>query len=296
MLMVLLSVINQGLPNASYFTSSLLAACHPISLFVWSDFFRYSWAEYNGGIFVFAENDDGMFTIRATALKHEHIRWCFDVMAEHNGSSNVARIEHLTQSECAQIDESRYRIDKRPCEYVYWRDDIAQLKGNAYKSRRHDLNQFLMRHHGHYREYQNRDFDACLDLFDRWAESRRKTSEDVIYHAMLDENRRVHQRLLRHAQILALDVRVVEVDHKVEAYTAGFPLTDDMYCIYLEVANVSLIGLPVFVFHKFCQDNELKPYRFVNCMDDFAMDNGKRTKMSYRPALLLASYSIAAKE
>lgn len=277
---------------------SAMSSQHFVSLFAWADFFNYDVVERPSGLFVFAHSDDGCFNVSYPhhQIDRDDIQWCFDLMRECNGASNVGRIEHVDEQYLDVFSEESFIRHERPVEYIYERDHIAALSGNVYKAKRHDVNVFTKQYDARYREYQPTDKEACLTLFDEWSAERKARYADRIYQSMLDENRVVHERLLTHADRLGLDVRVVEVDGRIAAYTAGFVLNEQAYCIYVEVASLAITGLPVFIFHKFCQDKALKPYRFVNCMDDFAMDNVKKAKLSYQPSNLLASYSITPKE
>ena len=68
--------------------------------------------------------------------------------------------------------------------------------------------------------YTDADFDACMGLYERWADDRAKANSDDVYRSMLQENRLVHARLLKFWKALGLIVRVL----KVEGRSSAIPL------------------------------------------------------------------------
>lgn len=85
---------------------------------------------------------------------------------------------------------------------------------------------------------------------------------------------------------------MVELEGKIVAYTFGYFLNSEIFCDLLEVADKGFRGLATYIFKQFCADPVLQSVKFINVMDDFAMETVKWTKMSFRPALLLPTYSI----
>ncbi len=115
--------------------------------------------------------------------------------------------------------QGSYNQYSKPAEYVYRKEDLIALKGNAYKSQRHDCNCFkaVMPAHS-FEPYTDADFDACMGLYERWADDRAKAHSDDVYRSMLQENRLVHARLLRFWEPLGLIVRVLKAraeDHRL---------------------------------------------------------------------------------
>lgn len=277
--------------------ASLHSSQHLISLLAWASFYDYHLVHRPSGLMIFAENDQGCFNVSVSRdITVDDMRWCFDWMRERNGNANtLSRIEYVDEVLRDRFADD-YEWYARPVDYVYWRQDIAALTGTALKAKRHDVNRVRLHHDVVFRPYHPDDYDACVALFDQWALQRKTAHDDVIYQTMIHENRVVHLSLLEQACSLGLDVRVVELAGRIHAYTAGFAYHPAVYCIYLEIASCDVPGLAAFTFHKFCQDRALEPYQFVNCMDDFAMDNVKKAKLSYQPSLLLSSYSLRLKE
>ena len=67
------------------------------------------------------------------------------------------------------------------------------------------------------------------------------------------------------------------------------------HSILFEIADLNIKGLPVFIFREFCKDKEIQGYSFINCMDDFGLDNIRATKLSFRPFKVLPTYAVSRK-
>ena len=139
--------------------------------------------------------------------------------------------------------------------------------------------------------------EDCAALYREWARGRRMVyADNAAALQMLEENAGVHQLALRHYRELGLTGRVVTVDGKISAYTFGYPLNENIFCVLFEIADLACNGLGVFIFREFCRDAALAPYKFINVMDDFELENIQRTKDSYHPVVLLPSYTVTRKQ
>jgi len=120
--------------------------------------------------------------------------------------------------------------------------------------------------------------------------------DDEVYRSMLSENRAVHASVFLHADALGLIGRVAVIDGKVKAYTFGYPLSEDMFCVFLEVADPAVPGLASFIFREFAQDAALKEFGHINAMDDFGMPQVAAAKRHWHPTALQPVYTVSMAE
>jgi len=88
--------------------------------------------------------------------------------------------------------------------------------------------------------------------------------------------------------------RLVKVDGRIRAFSFGFKISLDTFCILYEIADLSMKGLAQFIFQRFCL--ELKDYKYINIMDDSGLENLKHVKLSYRPIKLIPAYIVKRKD
>ena len=267
-----------------------------VSLFAWADFFEFEFKMIDESLCIFAKGQAGCFLYLpplGRGLGPSVIEAVFRHMSPTERPKAVNRIENIPGNLLSSFDPGSYNQYLKPAEYVYRKEDLVLLKGNAYKSQRHDRNYFAAHQKAHsFGPYEETDFDACMVLYERWAQHRRESHTDEIYRAMLQENRLVHERLLKFYQELGLVVRVLKAAGEIIGYTFGFALDEDTFCVYAEIADLKIAGAAAFMFNKFCADDELKDSSRINTMDDFAMPNVARAKQAYHPLELVPSFSV----
>ncbi len=272
--------------------SSPLSVYHYSAIFAWQDFFQFKVEIINGQLCVFAfQGQDSFLYLPPLGgeLNINTIEQCFKLM----GKSKIARIENICANQLPILKAHGYNEHFKAHEYVYRRDDLACLSGQAYKSKRHDINAFNEHYpQAVYREYVPGDYQGCVALYKHWALNRRAHYQDDIYLAMLDENAQVHALLIANAEELGLSGRIVSIGGRIAAYTFGYGLDKQTFCVSLEITDLSKNGLAAFIFNQFCADDMVKDCKFINTMDDFGMPNVAAAKEAYHPIEKKPVYTV----
>lgn len=272
-----------------------------VNIFIWSDFFDFRLETINGYLCIFAHHEPGCF-LYLPPLKKEMdknflpvVEECLKIMREHNRSQSMSRIENVQAPSLDLFPAERFSFFQKSYEYCYFKEDLIHLKGNVFKTKRNALNHFAKNYPCEFMPFSLEMIQECLSLYDQWSQNRMQRSTDEIYNHMIQENRGVHEKAMRYCPELGLIGRVVLMKGKIVGYSFGFPLNSQTFCIFFEITQLEMKGLSVFIFSEFCDDEQLKPYQFVNVMDDFGMKNIERVKMSFRPSVLLPSYAVTRK-
>ena len=92
----------------------------------------------------------------------------------------------------------------------------------------------------------------------------RSGGNEPVFLAMLEENRGVHKSIFQYYKELGLMGRVVLVDGALAGYTFGYSLNNETFCVLVEVVNLSIKGLSVFIFSSFCTDAALRSFKYIN--------------------------------
>ena len=186
-----------------------------------------------------------------------------------------------------------FRLTPKDPEYVYTRQSLVDLEGDPYKSKRSSYNYFVKQYSFSYLPYEETLFNEGLLLFNRWAGSRRQKLKDPFALTLLEDSFFVHHRILRHASALGLTGRIVRIAGELKAYTFGFALDEETFCVVAEIADPTVKGLPQFLFREFCR--EQNPFRYINAMDDSGLESLRRVKESYRPILKKIAYAAVSR-
>ncbi len=220
------------------------------------------------------------------------VRDASQFMLDSNRNPQIARIENAPEKLLPIFKNEGFCAIQKEIEYIYRTEDLSELRGNRYKQQRHAYNAFVARYPSIKCEpYQATDRDACLQLYERWRRSRAQKYDDPIYQAMLDDSQISHRIGITHAKELGLVGRVVRIDGELHAYTFGYELNSETFCVLFEIADLDIKGLSQFIYREFCKELT-GTYKWINAMDDSGLENLKRVKRSYHPTRLIPSYNI----
>jgi hypothetical protein len=276
-----------------------LSAFSFVSLFAWGDFFDFEFKVIDGCLCIFAHGRQGSFLYLpplGRGFGSSTLEAVFRHMAHAAGPAAANRIENIPGNLLSAFHGHEYNQYSKSAEYVYRKDDLIALKGNAYKSQRHDCNCFEARHAGiSFLPYTDGDLGACVELYERWARHRDRACSDDVYRSMIQENRLVHARLLENWRALGLVVKVLKTADGMAGYSIGYAVDDDTFCIYAEISDLAMTGAAAFMFRGFCADEALASFSRINVMDDFAMPNVAAAKQAYRPSEMVDSYTVSLK-
>lgn len=264
-----------------------------VNIYIWKSLFGVYWGIINGALSVFFEDNGAYFMYLpplADNLTPPTIEKSFAVMDGFNKNKGYSRIENVEEKDLAFYKKSGYECNKKNCDYLCRRADLAAIRGNAFKAKRAARNYFLKHYDFEYLPFAVKYKEACLDLYDEWAKSRQAGNEDSIYRGMLKDNLAAMKILLDDYEHLGVSGRIALIGGELKAFTFGFPINEDIFCVLYEITDLRVKGLSQFIFQKF--SSELKDYKRINIMDDSGLDNLKKVKLSYHPSDLAASYTI----
>src|SRR3989338_5853492 len=242
-----------------------------VNIFAWKDFFEFEFKTIGKNLCIFAKSSLGCFMYLpplGPSANQGVINECFEFMYGINGKKGITRIDNVSHQMLSLFPGQEFKFYKKGYEYCYYREEIASFRGNAFKSQRASYNKFIKNNNYKFLPYAPKMQQGCAELYGRWAKQRLDSHKDGVYQQLIEENALVHQQLLKFYQELDLIGRVVLIDGKIKAYTLGYPLTSDIFCVLLEITDLDVAGLSAFIFREFCKDEALKDFKFINVMDD----------------------------
>lgn len=266
------------------------------NIYIWKGLFDIFWAEIENSLCIFFKDKIGCFLYLPPLggkLSIKSIEEAFRIMDKFNRNSCISRIENVKAKDLAFYRKAGYGYTNKYSDYLCKRIDLVELKGNKFKSQRARFNYFIKHYKFKYLPFSLRYRRDCLKLYAKWMAGRKKRNQDPIYQSMLIDSRACLKLLLEDYLRLDFLGRVVKIDARLCAFTFGFKLNADTFCILYEIADLSFKGLSQFIFREFC--SELKDYRDINIMDDSGLENLKRVKLSYHPIKLIPSYIVTRK-
>ncbi len=220
---------------------------------------------------------------------------CFEAMEEINHNKAISRIENIEEGDIGFFKKNGFRVYEKAKEYIVTTSDIAFLSGERFKHKRSLYNHFVKNYEvreackARLRDYHRQDREAVLELYRKWMKGRMEKNSDPVYQGMLVDNFKVLSQMLAHSEELELIIKVVECEGRMLAFSSGFSISERLFCVNFEIADLEFRGISQFVFSEFAKT--LASYRELNIMDDSGIENIRHTKLSYRPSRIVPSYT-----
>ncbi|MDD3343615.1 MAG: phosphatidylglycerol lysyltransferase domain-containing protein [Sulfurospirillaceae bacterium] len=238
---------------------------------------------------------------------------CFEIMNAQNSSPYYSKIEYVHEAfleafvnsleHGAEIFDSLadYLIEKKLVDYIYMADDLIELKGNSYHSKRNEINKFKKSYANVRTEVfeKEKHGDGILTLFNNWVQERTKYMPKAEVETFLDGiyfERFAIKRLIKDYDKLELIGLVLFIGDEIKGFTMGEKITDDTSSVLIEKTDFETFGCAQFIFREFTK--VLKATynsTYINVGDDMGFENLKKVKMSYRPKKLILKYTIYQK-
>lgn len=212
---------------------------------------------------------------------------CFDIMDRYNPSPYLSAVEFTYRDFTNLIEPEQWLVERSLPDYIYRTADLIELKGNAYKTKRSEINQFRRAHPHHRMEVLGpQHWSDIRVLIDTWLRNRLKYIEaeaiaDFFY--TVEQERKAIERALENYDTLGLSGLCLIIDERLEGFTLGERITDDVGSVLVEKTNFAIPGSAQYLFREFAKT--FKNCTYINVGDDLGLENLRRVKMSYRPAL-----------
>lgn len=169
-------------------------------------------------------------------------------------------------------------------DYIYLQEDLAELKGRKFSSKKNKINKFKKMYNFTYEKISKENIEDIRAFQRRWTENRK---EDTI---IISETLGIEE-LLNNYERLELRGGVIKVDEKIVAYAIGEKLTENMGVIHIEKGILDYQGSYQMI-NMYVAKEEFSDVEFINREDDFGSIGLREAKLSYQPIKFLKKYSI----
>ncbi|OGS36502.1 MAG: hypothetical protein A2293_00565 [Elusimicrobia bacterium RIFOXYB2_FULL_49_7] len=274
------SAFRQHPPDISEFSTGFL--------YGYSDNFKHEVTRLNGNICI-AGNlhyQHSFFPPIGGNRIAETIETCLAYLKSKYGKG---RINAVPKTLAAQyLSDPRFKVsdDRDNYDYVYLVQDLAQLHGSLYQSKRNFVRQFEKKYLYEYKALTPDIIEQCKHLQEKWC-SLRECKLDV---SLSYETNFVY-KLLNNFGTCELFGAALLIDGKVQAFTIAEHLNHETAALHVEKANTEYRGIYQAINNLFCLYG-LKDYVFVNREQDVGDAGLRKAKLSYHPHHLVEKYNI----
>ena len=189
-------------------------------------------------------------------------------------------------------DRFEYAAERDIFDYVYDGEILRTLKGRKNSKKRNHINYFLSEYEGRfeYRLLGKADFDDCRQLLDDWTVN--KEENNNIEEGVDDERLGIEKLFAHYDEVCdRFKIAGIYIDGKLEAFTMGELLNDNMALIHIEKANPEIRGLYPYINQQFLV-HEFQDVEFVNREEDMGIEGPRKAKLSYHPCKFVEKYTV----
>lgn len=208
--------------------------------------------------------------------------------AEQIGSS--FRIWGVTEEkkillETAMPGEFTYEADRNVADYIYRSEDLINLAGRKYHSKRNHLAQFGRTYSWTYEDLGDSNMQDCIALAKEWCIASGGCGSDN----GLDKEACALKKTFEHYKELAFSGGLIRIDGKAVAFTIGEEINSKAFVLHFEKALAGYNGLYAAINNEFAK-RHLSGYEYINREEDLGIEGLRKAKLSYNPEILLEKY------
>ncbi len=187
-------------------------------------------------------------------------------------------VQQLKQNcpDCYAFDSNRDYED-----YIYLTDDLRNLEGSRYKSKRNHINRFVAEYEYRFEPLTEERVGDCMELEKQW-----RLTKDMDVEA----EERAMTLAFSNFERLGLRGGILYVKNRPVAFTYGSPINRDTFCIHVEKADTAFEGAFTMINREFLKTLPSE-YRYVDREEDLGIEGLRTAKLSYHPAFLQQKFT-----
>lgn len=259
------------------------------NIYMAKDCSHLHYAEIDGAFCVVAlpptspEDVYGFFPLGAEEAK---LRRAFLTLREELGIERFyvpSEVLPQVEAECPEMFEME--ASRGDFDYVYRTQDLIELPGKKYHSKRNHLSKFTSTYDYEYVSLNGENFSQCQPMMDAWF-----AEHTDVNTPFFDEEQVIHT-LMDNFDALGLRAGALRVNGEICAFSIGELTAPDTAHIIIEKADVRYNGAYAAINQEFLK-NAWADTRFVNREEDMGHEGLRKAKESYHPVHFNEVYKL----
>lgn len=205
--------------------------------------------------------------------------------AENKGCSCIITnlsLQMVKRIQAVLGDKFKFDYDRSDSDYIYSVEELINLSGSKYHSKKNNLNKFLKNNEFVYEKISRDNIEECLVMKNNWAD-RKSNREDY------EEELLVLDKAFSEYEKYGFIGGLIRIKGEVVAFSFGEELNQDIFVTHFEKAYDDIPGLYQAINQQFAA-NSIAGYKYVNREDDMGHEGLRKAKLSYKPVYLWDKY------
>lgn len=174
-------------------------------------------------------------------------------------------------------------------DYIYLREDLAELKGKKYHSKRNHISAFSKAYDWRYEKISADNVNKILECSEKWYS---ENSDRLDKYALCEKEG--IETVLHNLDKLSVTGGALFIGEEAIAFTLGTPINDKVFDIFSEKALPEYATAYTVINKEFAL-RELEDYKYINREDDMGLEGLRKAKLSYKPCVILEKYLFKEK-
>lgn len=265
-----------------------------VGLFLWCDHYKVKMCIEDDCLYMCSDRSEEYFMVFPPFTRGD-FRKAFVKLIEYARTKNeyilVNSVSEVQKEKLIGLfgeDAFEFEENRGAMDYIYSSEDLMWLRGKKFSAKRNHVNKFLGAYGDNW-SFEEMDpkvhRDDIINFQITWGTSRGETDtadspETFSIKKALDNFNR-----------LGLKGGILRVDGKMIGFTIGKRVSDYVFGVMYEKADISYEGAYAMINQQFAQRNfEGIPY--VNREEDLGIEGLRKAKLSYNPVQLTKKYLV----
>lgn len=258
------------------------------NMFLWRDAYKTEVAKYDDFVICRWSTDCG-YNYSLPLGEGDFKAAVSEIIANASENGCVAQIYGVTESYKAVLDSDfddkfTYTYDSGNYDYIYNVEDLANLSGKKYHSKRNHITNFKKNNPDWSFEIIDSDnIDECIKLHTEWIYNKEDNDNETDYSL---EFQAVLNGFENYDKIGFLG-GLIRIGGKPVAYTFGEALSPFCFVTHFEKAPADMQGAYAVINQEFARLLHEHGFKFVNREEDLGIEGLRKAKQSYKPTIWL---------
>lgn len=176
--------------------------------------------------------------------------------------------------------------DENNFDYIYSAEELANLSGKKYHSKKNHYNQFIKSYNVEIKEINDEEvMNDCFELSQRWFDKEKEKTSELVFELQ------GIKELLENKDYLRIDTIAVYVEGKIAGFSIGERVNNKMAIIHIEKCDPEYQGVYAYINRTFVME-KYSDLRYINREEDLGIEGLRKAKMSYNPSGFVKKYII----
>ena len=252
-----------------------------LTFYIWRKAFDIKFAEIDGCLVIRFKDDDSPENFRYPIGSGNHEAALEKIEQYADGNPVFYGISEA-QAENLQARGYKTSVMKGYSDYVYYTEDLINLSGKKYHSKKNHLNSFKKTYDYRYEAMNAGNALECITAYGKWYSNEQGD-------AMLAYEKEAIEDILTNFEKLDFKGGVLYANGEICAFTVSEQLTKNMAVIHIEKANTDFNGAFAAI-NQMHLENTWSHLKYVNREEDLGIEGLKKAKKSYRPCRMIDKY------